>query len=82
MSIFLSNASNEEYIKHNNINFRRERKEKSQKAHSNQRMRGIINCMAIEGGTDVKMNPIVNFSRAFEDDTESNQDFSDDESYE
>ena len=51
------------------------------KARANQCMRGIINRMVIEGDTDTQMNPIVNLARAFEDDTESDQNFSDDDSY-
>ena len=44
-------------------------------------MRGVINHMAIEEGIDAQMSPIVNPARAFEDDTESDQDFSDNNLY-
>ena len=76
---FLSIPSNNDYVKQINISFRRERKEKSQKAKTNRRMRGIINRMTDAGGTAKEIDPIINLAREFEDDTESDDNFSDDD---
>ena len=69
-------------MKQNNISFRRERREKYQKARTNQRMRGIINRMADAGGTAKEIGPIVHLARAFDDEIDYNTDYSDDASHE
>ena len=42
-------------------------------------MRGIIKRMVDAGGTAEEIDPIINLARVFEDDTESDDNFSDDD---
>ena len=65
---FLSNKDNEEVIKQNIRDYRKERKEKLYKAKTSSKMRGMIHKMYDTGTKEEHLYPIMHVAQALEDD--------------
>ena len=74
---FMASATNKDHIQRNALDFKKERKEKTYKAKTSSKMRGMIRKMVADGSTMKELTPIINLAQAIEDDSDDGYDSDD-----
>ena len=67
----MASITNKDHIQRNTLDFKKERIEKTYKAKTSSKMRGMIRKMASKGSTMKELTPIINLAQVIEDDLDN-----------